>query len=365
MSGRAEKFIRWGVLAALLAVGWGAARHVAAEGVDLVEDESAIVSATPDAWSAFHVTGGGRSLAHLDRGLRFVRSAGDNVAFSRALEGGDAARGYVFRFNVGLSGQQAAQAPAMTFRVGSGFAPNAQDDGAAGTFARLGLNTLADGGWQLRDLVAGINSATFRGTQAVTWAMNRSKEPLAYAAPDGSRRTVAPSRMDVWVGRTLAFDGVAVTVSTAAMSDLKWVWHAGTGIAAFDHFEVAMLPEETSGLSKSAEINSAPVETAGQAPASGGNDKTVELYRPTPNPFVKNTAFNYAIAGGAERVDIGVYDLAGRRVRGLVSGTQTAGTYEARWDGRTDHGDQAARGMYFVRANVGAGSRVMRIVLLP
>ena len=52
-------------------------------------------------------------------------------------------------------------------------------------------------------------------------------------------------------------------------------------------------------------------------------------------------------------------------LRGLVSGTQTAGTYEARWDGRTDHGDQAARGMYFVRANVGAGSRVMRIVLLP
>jgi hypothetical protein len=353
------------VLAALLAVGWSMARHVAAEGVDLVDDESAIVSATPDAWSTFHVAGGGRSLAHLDRGLRFVRSAGDNVAFSRALEGGDAARGLVFRFNIALSGQQAAQAPAMTFRVGAGFAPNAQDDGAAGTFARLGVNTLADGSWQLRDLIASANSATFRGTQAVTWAMNRSKTPLAYAAPDGSPRTVGPTRMDVWVGRTLVFDGVAVSVSTAPMTDLKWVWHAGTGTAAFDHFEVATLPEETSGLSQSAVVNAAPVETASQTPASGGGDKTVQLYRPTPNPFVHNTAFAYAIAGGAERVDIGVYDLAGRRVRGLVSGTQTAGTYEARWDGRNDHGEQASRGMYFVRANVGAGTRVMRIVLLP
>jgi hypothetical protein len=193
--------------------------------------------------------------------------------------------------------------------------------------------------------------------------MNRAKTPLAYSAPDGSRRTVAPSRMDVWVGRTLVFGGAAVTISSAAMTDLKWVWHAGTGTASFDHFDVATLPEEATGLSQAAVVNAATVEPASQAPGSGGG-KTIELYRPTPNPFVRSTAFAYAIAGGAERVDIGVYDLAGRRVRGLVTGTQMAGTYEARWDGLDEHGGRTARGVYFLRAAIGGNTRVLRVVNL-
>jgi hypothetical protein len=209
-----------------------------------------------------------------------------------------------------------------------------------------------------------VNSAGFRGTQAVTWAMNRSQQPLAYAAPDGSRRSVAPARMDVWVGRTLVFGGAPVTISSAAMTDLKWVWHAGTGITSFDHFDVAALPEQATGLSQAAEVNAAVVQPASQAPGSDGGGKTIELYRPTPNPFVRSTSFTYAIAGGPTQVDIGVYDLAGRRVRGLVTGTQTAGTYEARWDGLDEHRERASHGIYFVRAVVGGSTRVMRVVHL-
>lgn len=357
-----HRFIRWGLLAVACAAGGGAARPAAAEDVDLVADESAIVSATPDAWSSFRVAGGGRSFAHLDRGMRFVRGAGDNVAFSRTLDAADAP-GFIFRFNVTLAGQPVAASPAQTFRVGSGFGAGTLDDGNALTFARLGINTLANGTWQVRDLASGENSPAWRGTQAVTWAMNRSKAPLAYAAPNGMRQTVGPARMDVWVGRVLVFDEMPVTVSTAAMSELKWVWHTGTGVAEFDHFDVATLPEPETGLSQAAVVNAAtPTSSVPAPPADGG--KTIELYRPSPNPFAKTVTFAYAIGGGAERVDIGVYDLAGRRVRGLVTGTQTAGTYEARWDGLDDHGDRTAHGVYFLRAAVGANTRVLRVVHL-
>jgi hypothetical protein len=83
----------------------------------------------------------------------------------------------------------------------------------------------------------------------------------------------------------------------------------------------------------------------------------LELYRPTPNPFANTTTIAYAVnqAEGAD-VSIGIYDVAGRRVRSLVSGYQSAGRYEVVWDGRGDDGAGVARGVYFLRAYVGGQS---------
>jgi hypothetical protein len=84
----------------------------------------------------------------------------------------------------------------------------------------------------------------------------------------------------------------------------------------------------------------------------------LELYHPAPNPFTATTTIAYAVnASEGADVQIGIYNVAGRQVRSLVSGFQAAGRYQVTWDGRADDGASATRGVYFLRAFVG-GQRI-------
>ena len=84
-----------------------------------------------------------------------------------------------------------------------------------------------------------------------------------------------------------------------------------------------------------------------------------------PNPFNPKTTLRFALAADAP-VHLGVYDLAGRRVRQLLAGERSlaAGQHEIVWDGRTDAGDRVASGVYFVRMEADAVSQTLKLVLL-
>src|SRR5439155_11886575 len=236
----------------------------------------------------------------------------------------EAPAGIICRFDLTLSGARGPAGSVQVFRVGSGFSGSNVDELNARTLGRLAVAAGESGrGFALRDPLTGRNSATFEGTQAITWALNRSGHSISYAAPDGTREPVAPGHMDVWVGRARMFDEMAVTSADAGISDLKWYWGGGAGATAFDHLEVAAL-EEASSSAVGADGPAAPAPAVDPVP--GGS--TLRLYAPTPNPFERTTRFAYAISGSRERVDIGVFDLAGRRIRGLIHEVQVAGRYE-------------------------------------
>jgi hypothetical protein len=88
----------------------------------------------------------------------------------------------------------------------------------------------------------------------------------------------------------------------------------------------------------------------------------VELYRPSPNPFSGTTRIAYVVRGTGEDVQIGIYDLAGRRIRNLASGFQAPGRYELTWDGSTEAGVRANNGVYFVRSVVAGQVKSMRVI---
>ncbi len=81
---------------------------------------------------------------------------------------------------------------------------------------------------------------------------------------------------------------------------------------------------------------------AGDAPA------VLSLAQNFPNPFNPSTTITFAVPR-AGRVDLQVYDLAGRQVRTLVGGELAATTHTVVWDGRDDTGRQAASGTYYYR----------------
>jgi hypothetical protein len=132
-------------------------------------------------------------------------------------------------------------------------------------------------------------------------------------------------------------------------------------VATFDRFEIDALEEATAGRGEGPVA--APAAALGSIPASSDEVPAIELYRPTPNPFTANMRFAYAVPM-SQHVTIGIFDLAGRRVRDLVNGEQTAGQYQAVWDGLSDDGSHVTQGIYFLRAAIGSDRRVSRLVYL-
>jgi hypothetical protein len=88
-------------------------------------------------------------------------------------------------------------------------------------------------------------------------------------------------------------------------------------------------------------------ETVGvpDAPGGGGEDVRIAL---APNPFLGGTHIQLSL-GRAQDVDLGVFDLIGRRVRLLHRGRLAAGPHAIEWNGRDDGGRRAPAGLYFVR----------------
>jgi hypothetical protein len=77
-----------------------------------------------------------------------------------------------------------------------------------------------------------------------------------------------------------------------------------------------------------------------------------------PNPFNPITTIEYSVPTSGQ-VKLAVYDLEGREVAVLVSGTQNAGSYSVAWDG-----SKTASGIYFYRLTAGEQVFTSRMLLL-
>jgi hypothetical protein len=73
-----------------------------------------------------------------------------------------------------------------------------------------------------------------------------------------------------------------------------------------------------------------------------------------PDPFNPSTTLAFEVPGqGARPVTVGIYDVAGRLVRELLSGPVDPGRHELRWDGRGTDRQVLAAGSYFFRVAIG------------
>jgi Bacterial surface protein, Ig-like domain/HYR domain/FlgD Ig-like domain/PKD domain len=72
------------------------------------------------------------------------------------------------------------------------------------------------------------------------------------------------------------------------------------------------------------------------------------LAQNSPNPFHGATQVRFRLPAPS-RVELSVYDIAGREVTQLAAGDWTAGEHTVTWSGRTQDGNAAHGGVYFVR----------------
>lgn len=84
---------------------------------------------------------------------------------------------------------------------------------------------------------------------------------------------------------------------------------------------------------------------------------------PRPNPAREDVLFSFQLQKTAT-VRLDVFDVTGRRTRTLVDGPVDSGAHAVHWDGRTEQGQRAAPGVYFVRLRTGSESTQRKVTVL-
>ena len=110
------------------------------------------------------------------------------------------------------------------------------------------------------------------------------------------------------------------------------------------------------------------VELKGKRWIAFGDLKRTTLLQNYPNPFNPETWIPFVLAEPAD-VEIGIYDLSGRRVRRLELGNRNAGVYHnkekaAYWDGNNDAGEVVSSGVYYYELRTDKEMFVRKAMLL-
>jgi WD40 repeat protein len=89
----------------------------------------------------------------------------------------------------------------------------------------------------------------------------------------------------------------------------------------------------------------------------------ISLSKSRGEPFSSGTHFTLTLAQAAD-VEVGVYDVTGRRVATLFRGPLAAGSREFTWNGAVSGGDRARNGVYLYRAVTPGASASLKVVML-
>ena len=82
-----------------------------------------------------------------------------------------------------------------------------------------------------------------------------------------------------------------------------------------------------------------------------------------PNPFNPSATITYQVPT-SERVELRIFDIAGRLLRTLADGPAAAGVHTAVFDGRTNGGQELASGVYFLELSAGSQRLTEKVSLV-
>jgi photosystem II stability/assembly factor-like uncharacterized protein len=82
-----------------------------------------------------------------------------------------------------------------------------------------------------------------------------------------------------------------------------------------------------------------------------------------PNPCETTTSVTFELVRPV-RVELDIYDIAGRKVRTLSSGNMSSGRHSISWDARDDHGRRVASGVYYMMLETPGGAETASISVL-
>lgn len=101
----------------------------------------------------------------------------------------------------------------------------------------------------------------------------------------------------------------------------------------------------------------------GAAAFAALGNRSVAILAAYPNPFNPSITLEF-IQRTAGPVEVRIFDVRGRLVRGLYSGLQPSGSFQFVWDGLDDAGARAASGTYFAHMRSPVGEDTRKVLLV-
>ena len=91
--------------------------------------------------------------------------------------------------------------------------------------------------------------------------------------------------------------------------------------------------------------------------------KSFIVHQNYPNPFNPSTMIEFSVERAA-RIEINIYNYTGQLIRTLVNQTYTPGRHGVQWNGKNDHSQNVASGIYFYEIKTGNQRQVKHLSLL-
>lgn len=102
-------------------------------------------------------------------------------------------------------------------------------------------------------------------------------------------------------------------------------------------------------------VTNAPTVTGVAGGMPGMVPSTFALHPAYPNPARGACNINYQIPSNS-RIELVVYNVLGQKVKTLVSGNKSAGSYSIKWAGDDSRGQKVANGIYLYRLQMNSGT---------
>ena len=170
---------------------------------------------------------------------------------------------------------------------------------------------------------------------------------LSIAAPAGSKVFYTHNKVGSWLEPQPVLSD---SYSGERVATFKFVIDSeGRGHGVFiDYKYYGYLPEDDS-----TEVYYFASTTSVQDTLEDHKIFNLQLSQNYPNPFNANTVIGYSLnIARPVPVSLKLYNILGKEVRRLVTGTQGRGHYQIVWDGKDNSGKEVASGIYFYQLTV-------------
>ncbi len=209
------------------------------------------------------------------------------------------------------------------------------------------------------------------GTCNTGTALSLSPSPLAFPAVPGNTTSCLPVTISNLGTGSMTVNSVTFCNRAPFSLDLTGML---TQVPALSHttFNVCVTPTAQGPDTCSVVVNTsygtqsvlAIYDEVTGVEQSEGVPRVLTVAPARPNPFNPHVNIHYGLPRSAN-VTASVFDLAGRKVRDILSGEpQTAGFHDLVWDGRDARGALAPSGVYMFRVVADGASRVVRGVMV-